>query len=208
MSFLRKPAYPKRADSEYSLFNDANLMQNEAGQQFAPGMRLRLADITDPTDERFRAARTASADAWQADAAAPEAYDSTRPGLSAFARALTRGRALSRQVLNSKEQVDMQLLRDRIAAAKAGMGIRTGNVRDLFSLTSGLDQMNAAKMQASQMTNASYANMAGTLGGIAARAIPYYMDQRSRAVIMNQSQYGMEPVKIQPITVTAQKIGP
>jgi len=206
MGLFSKPKYPKKTPYELPLFQEANAMQTEASSQFAPGMRARLSDIMDPTDEYARAARTANADTWQADAAMRE-YDSTRPRLSAFARQMIRGKALTKAVLNSKEGVDNQLLRDRIAATKAGMGIRTGNVRDLFQLTAGQDAMNAAKMQAGQMRDASYANLAGTLGGIAARAIPWYMNQSSTNVIMNQSRTGLDPVVLKPITVNAQRVG-
>jgi hypothetical protein len=158
------PQFPKRTKQEAPLFQSGQAMQSEAAG-FASGMRARLADIANTTDERQRAARITSGDVWQADAATNQ-YDAARPGANLMERMLGRGKALTRMAAAGDQAVEGQALRERMSMAKFGQGVRTGNVRDLFQLSRGNDEFNAAKMRADQMTSGAQANLVGTLAGV------------------------------------------
>jgi hypothetical protein len=163
MGLFSKPKFPKRSAMEEPLFREGQAMQAEA-RGFAPGIRAFISDISDTSDERTRAGRAANANAWQAEAATRE-YDSTRPGISAFARAMGAGKARSRIVTAGEEAVEMQALRDRAAVSSAGNALRSGNVQDMARLAGGQNELIAANMQASQIRNAGVAGLVGTMAG-------------------------------------------
>ena len=97
MGMFSSPSFPKRPKQEGQLFSEAQAMQTEA-TGFASGMRARLADIANTTDELQRTARIVSGDMWQADAGAGDT-DWSRPGATGLARALGRGKALTRMAM-------------------------------------------------------------------------------------------------------------
>lgn len=163
MGMFSSPSFPKRPKQEGQLFAEGQAMQTEA-TGFASGMRARLADIANTTDERQRTARIVSGDMWQADAGAGD-FDPSRPGATGLARALGRGKALTRMAMAGEQAVEGQALRDRMAMVKSGMGLRTGNVRDLFQLSQANDNFNAARMQADQTRSGAQANLLGTAVG-------------------------------------------
>jgi hypothetical protein len=168
LGLFNYPDFPKRALTEERFYNQAKAMEAEAGG-YSQAARLRLADIADTTDERQRIAAQTNADAWQAESATRE-FDSTRPRLSAFARAMSAAKARTKIAAMGDQAVESQAVRDRILAAKTGMGIRTGSVRDLWTATQGYDNVSAARMQADQMTSSAWAGAFGTAAGALARS--------------------------------------
>ena len=191
MGMFSSPKFAKRTQQEAGLYQEAQAMQGEA-TQYGSAVRARLADVANLGDEKIRAGRTTSADFWQA---MPREYDSTRPSVSAFGRAMLAGKARSRIAAQGDAAVEAQAMRDRAALSSAGDGIRSGNIRDVFQLSQGYDNYNAAKMQANQTTNNAWAGVFGTAGGMglgaAAPSIRQWWNTRGLA----------------PINVTAQRIG-
>ena len=157
------PKFPKRAQQEAPLFQQGQAMEREAAG-FASGIRALISDVSDTSDERIRAGRAANANAWQAEAATRE-YDSTRPGVSAFARAMGAGKARSRIISAGDNAVEMQALRDRAAISKGGAGLRSGNIRDMAQLMQSQDEFTAAKMRADQTKSGAMMGMLGTVAG-------------------------------------------
>lgn len=155
--------FPKRTKQEAPLFQQGQAMEREA-TGFASGIRALVSDVTDTSDERIRAGRTANANSWQADAAARD-FDSTRPGISAFARAMGANKARTRIASAGDNAVELQALRNRAAISKVGGSIRSGNTRDMSNLMRAQDEFNAMKMQAEQTRAAGISGLVGTLSG-------------------------------------------
>lgn len=162
MGLFSGPSFPKRAQGEETLFNLGKQMETEAQGRSMSGVRARLSDITDLSDERVRAGRTANADSMQAMAGTDVDVGNTNSLLS---RMTKRGSAYSRASLMGDEAVENLGLRSRISMGKFGYGVRSGATRDLTGLVASSDQLNASKMQAQQTSNAGLANMIGTIGG-------------------------------------------
>lgn len=156
-ALLAKALKPKRAprpEHEAQLLETAQQQRQEAGL-FAPLVRQRLKDVADTSDETAQARGIANADTAQ----------QIRGG-SAFDRALTRGRALSRVALQGQLGVEQQALRDRIGLARFGQGLRSGTNRELGALSQLSAEDTASRFRTSQQRTALTANAAGTLAGI------------------------------------------
>lgn len=176
------PQYPKRPKHEETLFNQGRAMEHEA-TGFQSGMRARLADVADLSDEKLQGRRQESADYWQSQQSG--GYDSTRPGLSSFARAVMAGKARTRIGAMGDAAVESNALRARAGYSKFGQGLRSGSIRDMAQLSAGYDQVNAAKMQAAQMRDNAYAGLAGmAVGGAAGWGINKW--QAGRQSLVNQ----------------------
>lgn len=171
MGLFSAPKFPSRPRGEEALFDLGRQMQGDATANLS-GVRARLSDIMDTSDERSRAMGRTNADAWQAQA--QPAYDSTRPRVSPFARAMQAGRARVRGTLAAGGLEDLKSVQGRAAIARMGDGLRSGQVRDLTSMSAAYDEYGAARSQAQSVKQGGLLGLAGTVAGY---GIGYGMDR-------------------------------
>lgn len=171
--FSSKPTRAPRPDAEIALYDQAQQQRGTAAAM-SPLVRMRLADISDPSNEIRQARATGNADAAQGMGRLTDTGRGT-----AFRRAMQRGRGLTRIALMGEEAARMQSLRDRATVGGFGQQLLRGQSGSLGGLAQSQAITDASRMQTQQIAHASRANVFGTvLGGIGAG----YNNWRSRPV--------------------------
>lgn len=173
--FSSKPTRAPRPDAEIALYDQAQQQRGTAAAS-SPLVRLRLADISDPSNEIRQARATGNADAAQGMGRLTGGPVGRG---TAFRRAMQRGRGLTRIALMGEEAARMQSLRDRATVSGFGQQLLRGQSGSLGGLAQSQAITDASRMQTQQIAHASRANVFGTvLGGIGAG----YNNWRSRPV--------------------------
>lgn len=162
--FGSKPKRPPRPDAEAALFENAQA-QRGTMSALSPLVRLRLADISDPSNEIREQRGVANADFSQG-MGQMSATPVTRN--TAFQRAMARAKGLTRVAMMGEEAARTQGIRDRASVASFGQAFRRGQAGSLAGLASSQAITDASRMQARQIGRASQANLFGTLAGAAA----------------------------------------
>lgn len=161
------PDRPPRPGFEQQHLQTAQETRGTAAA-FAPIVRQRLSDIANEGGRVATARGVANADVMQSSG-----------GGTPFERAMRRSSALSRVAMQGELAVRQQTLRDRIGMTRFGQGLRSGNARELGTMSMFQAEQTAGAMRRSQDSAATSANTLGTIAGAAGAWWNNYREQRN-----------------------------